>query len=134
MVSKISAAYIKNNKEHAKTTAYYLVSIQNRILNINTTKHKDLQVVSINNLDDLTNINILKLREFCTFLIDSKIISHRDLDSILKNFIVYQTELAQLTKLEIAKLYSTSKEEIIEDQDKLFSELLDKIPNDEKIH
>ncbi len=137
MKSKTESIII-NKEEHAKISAYALLQIQSRIVSIPNLSQDILQATSDATLRDITNICILKMREFCTFLIEENVIKENDLEYLLRKYIPYQISLANMTTNEITKILMAAKKDQDKlggsEEDKKFDKLLNALKTDGPIH
>lgn len=139
MKAKVDSIII-NKEEHAKILAYALLQIQSRIISIPNLSQDVLRDASDATLIDITSICILKMREFCTFLIEEDAIKEGDLEYLLRKYIPYQISLANMTTNEVTKILMAAKKDqdklggSEEEADKKFNKLLNALKTDGPIH
>lgn len=122
-----------NKEQHARLLATLLIRIQSRIVTIKTADPSTLAVTADNNLKDISIIGILKLREFCTFIIEQDLIKERDIMPLLNEFVTFQQELTELTKEEIINIYAEIQEKA-ETEIKSLDGMLANLKPDEIVH
>lgn len=131
---------------HIKLMSNIVVQLQSRILNLVNSNVEETSEVAAKTLQNVSDFSQLKLRELCSFLIETKVIDEKVLATALrKGFIEYQTELGKKAEEEIKSIYNRAKlvselivdnpeaEEI--DNKKQYAEYLNHLLlNKEKIH